>query len=190
MTQDIYNEGCKFFNQLILTHLNDVTENGCYVGGGAVRNWFTGIRNVQEFSDIDIWVKNETALKNIMLYFDAKGAVLTHNNDKAKMYLHRNIYYDIHHQFFCEPLEAMKFVDMTVNAGFCDGEKFYYPADYFLHLATKEIVWHCFNGYGIELLSQRIQKMVGKGYKLSWKESKRIDREMTKFLINRNKEVG
>lgn len=190
MTQDIYNEGCRFFNDLILNELLPVTENGCYIGGGAVRNWFAGIRNIKEFSDVDIWVKNERALQEIMLFFDSKGAVLTHNNDKAKMYYWKNIYWDIHHQFFCDPVFAMQFVDITVNACFCDGLKFYYPKDYFLHLATKEIVWHSFNGYGIELLTQRIQKMVNKGFHLSWKESKRIDSEMTKFLINRNKEVG
>ena len=189
MTQDIFNKGLKFFNDLILKELNELTNDGVYIGGGSIRNWFTGIQQLKDYNDIDIWVKNTEALQIAMVYFESRGAKLTYDTRNAKMYYYNNKHYDLHHQFFCEPLEAMKFVDMTVNAGFCDGKQFFYPDDYFLHLTTKTIVWNCFNGYGIELLTQRLQKMILKGYSLSWKESKRIDFEMTKFLVNRNKEA-
>ena len=187
MTDDIFNEGCKFFNDLILNELLPITNNGCYVGGGAVRNYFEGLRNYRQYSDIDIWVKTPEALQAIIVYFEAKGGKLTHDNNNAKMFFYDGIYWDIHHQFYIEPQKAIYYVEITVNAGFCDGIKFYYPKDFFLHLATKQIVWNCFNGYGIKLLTQRIQKMIKKGYSLSWKESERIEIEMTNFLIERNK---
>ncbi len=189
MNESVFDNGLKFFNNLILKELNEFTNNGCYIGGGAIRNYFTGIP-LKDYSDIDIWVKNKDAKIKAIEFFNKKNAVLTYSTNHAQMFKLNNKFYDLHYQFYVEPFEAMKYIDMTVSCGMCDGNKFYYPHNYFLHLATRSIIWNSFNGYNIELLTQRVQKMVLKGYKLSWEESKRINTEMTRYLININKEAG
>ena len=133
----------------------------------------------KKYSDIDIWVKSKESFNLAIKYFESKDAILKDSSDTFKVFYFNGIYYDVHHwKYFDSPIDAMQYVDMTINCCFFDGESFFFPDDFIYHIENKMIVWNCFNGYSIDLINERLKKMVRKGFNISKDEIKRINIEI------------
>lgn len=133
----------------------------CWIAGGAVRDYFMGIRQFK--TDIDLFFPDETEFLKADIFFIEKGKELRETRN-SKSFLYKSNRYDLVKKFFSSPDETIKAFDFTVCCAAVDRKRLYLHDSFFIDLSSRKLVINTLP-YPLSTL-QRMQKYIRKGFSI------------------------
>ena len=171
----------EYFKKLILDEIYEKTGVECFIGGGAIRDYFSiGYLT----TDVDIYFRNEDDFNKVYKYFneDLEETQLLFENENAAKFKYKNKTFDII-KYFIKPNNVGKEFDFTVCAGMITRNNFYHHEDFFIDLAKKQIRL-CKDKLDRPLSAiKRLQKYSHKGFRA-------CNGELLKILRNCQRELN
>lgn len=127
------------FGNLILNDLVKDEKIECWIAGGCLRDYFSGIN---EQTDIDIFFSNQENYDKALNYFKEMGAEVIFDGENDCKLLLDNMKYDLIKKFFNGPQETIEAFDFTASMFAVDTQKVYHGETSFIDLAKKQLMFN------------------------------------------------
>lgn len=172
------------FGELVLF---DLKKEGitCWIAGGAVRDYFLGIKIV---TDYDIFFPEEKDYLLSKKYFEEREALVIFENENVLKIKYKGRKYDLIKKYFKSPQASIEEFDFTVSMFAIDTEKVYFGESSFIDLAKKQIIINKII-YPASTLS-RAFKYYKKGFSMCQGEIKKLFLAIQDTPKTENKETG
>lgn len=132
-------ENCiKYFGKIILIELSEA-KIICWVSGGAVRDYFSGI-NIK--TNYDLFFPNQEEYDKTVKYFKDNGATVNWESDNGMKLYYKNKTFDLVKHFFIDPMDCIGNFDFTVSMFAVDKDKVYYGKSSFIDLAKRQLIFN------------------------------------------------
>lgn len=140
----------------------DKIDFDCWVAGGCIRSFLTG----ENFSDVDLFFKNEEEFSKALNYFTGKNhkLILDNINCKKIYLIDETFTVDLVKRFYSSPEDCIKEFDFTVCCCAIDKERFYEHERFEKDLNDRKLVINTLP-YPLSTL-RRLQKYIKKGFSI------------------------
>lgn len=167
-----FNNTIKHYGKLILDDL----PHGCWIAGGSLRNYFTGLSSTA--SDIDIFFENQQTFDVVLEYMKntLEGVVKYENERVTRIVVDKYKRFDLVKHLYPEgPQSCIDSFDFTVSMLAVDKTKFYHGETTFIDLSKRQIMLneYCKNQHPLSTLA-RVIKYVKKGYHICNEEISKL----------------
>jgi len=158
--------------------LNETKEQNikCWIAGGAIRDYFMGVKIT---TDYDIFFPNENEYTKLANYFKAKEAEIKWESDNGMKVKYDGNTFDLVKKFFANPQETIDAFDFTVSMFAVDNDKVYFGETTFIDLAKRQLMINKIT-YPASTLS-RSYRYYNKGFKMCQGEMKKLFEDIQDF---------
>ncbi len=157
-----------YFRDLIL---NDLDHVWCWIGGGAIRDFFLYGRVLEEYSDVDIFFADQSNYNIARRHFESNGFEMIYENENASRWSKldgKSCIFELIKRFYPDPKITINNFDFTVCCCAIDRAGIYYHETYFIDLAGKNLVLN--NTNNPEGTFNRVKKYIDKGFNIDRKQ--------------------
>lgn len=124
------------YGKIILAELGSAGVT-CWLAGGALRDYFMGIK-IQ--TDYDLFFPDDKNFNLAFEYFKKQGAEIKWESENGVKVRYNKRTYDLVKKYFPSPQETIDAFDFTVSMFAVDGNKIYHGETTFVDLAKRQLM--------------------------------------------------
>lgn len=163
-----FENAIKYFNELILSELNEL-DIEVWVAGGSIRDYMSG-QPIK--TDYDLFFKNSDGYNKVLSYLEKNNAETIFENENGRKVFYKGKKFDLVKKHFNSPIDTINEFDFTVSMFAVDRNKFYHGETSFIDLAKRQLMINKLPFPGNTL--KRAFRYYEKGYRMCLDEMKKL----------------